>query len=197
MSLEVVTAFAQIGTFVVIAATAVAALVQLSHLRAANQIAASNMFIQEYEGPELREAFSFVRSQLKQRLEDPAFREEIRSGDLERSKHPEITVCNFFDQWGGYYRHGAMDRTMFMRHSAGVVLAFWQQLEPVVALSAEGGANKAFEQFEYLAVQAQEWEANHPGGDYPKGVRRLPLTDPWRDLDRKKQTGTDGEESVS
>jgi hypothetical protein len=60
MSLEAWSAAAQIGTFLVIAATAVAALVQLNHLRAANQIAASNMFIQEYEGPELREAF-FVR----------------------------------------------------------------------------------------------------------------------------------------
>jgi hypothetical protein len=186
MSLEAWSAAAQIGTFLVIAATAVAALVQLNHLRAANQIAASNMFIQEYDGPELREAFSFVRSQLKHRLEDPAFRKEIRNGDLDRAKHPEIMVCNFFDQWGGYFREGAMDRTMFMRHSAGVVLAFWEHLAPVVVLSARDGANKAFEQFEYLAVQAEDWEAIHPGGDYPKGVRRMPLTDPWRDLDRHK-----------
>jgi hypothetical protein len=185
MSLEAWSALAQIGTFAVIAATAVAALVQLNHLRAANALAASNLFIQEYEGPELRDAFSFVRTQLKQALDDPAFREELRSGHLDRAKHPEIMVCNFFDQWGGYYRTGAIDRTMFMRHNAGVVLSFWQRLEPVVALAARDGVNRAFEQFEYVAVQAQDWEASHAGGDYPKAVRRMPLTDPWRDLDRR------------
>ena len=187
MSIEAWAAAAQIGTFVVIAATAVAALIQLRHLRAANDMAASNMFIQEYEGPDLRDAFSFVRSRLAQSLEDPDFREELRVGRLDRVKHPEIAVCNFFDQWGGYYRQGAINRTMFMRHNAGVVLAFWQDLEPVVALSAERlGANTAFEQFEFLVVQAQEWSASHPGGDYPKGVQRLPLTNRWKDSERKQ-----------
>lgn len=170
---------AQIGTFVVIAATAVAALVQLRHLRAANNMAAASAFIQEFEGPELREAFTFVRTQLKQRLEDPAFREEIRDFTQDRSKHPEIAVCNFFDLWGGHYREEAINRTWFMRHNAGVVLGFWALLEPVVALSASrDGGNISFEQFEYLAVKAQDWLTAHPGGDYPKGTRRLTLHDP-------------------
>ena len=174
MSLDAWAAFAQVGTFVVIAATAIAALIQLKHLRAANDMSASNMFIQEYEGPDLRDAFSFVRTQLAKRLEDPAFREELRSSQLDRSIHPEIAICNFFDQYGGYYRQGAVNRTMFMRHNAGVVLRFWELLEPVVALVAEpSGSNTSFEQFEYVAVQAQDWVANHPKGDYPKGMRRI------------------------
>jgi hypothetical protein len=81
MSLEALAGLAQVGTFVVIAATAVAALIQLSHLRAANQFAA-------------------------------------------------------------------------------------------------------------------DWVALHPQGDYPKDVRRMPLTDPWRDLDQKNR-GTGVEESAS
>jgi hypothetical protein len=42
MSAEWVTAIGTIGTFVVIAASAVAALVQLRHMRGSNQIAALN-----------------------------------------------------------------------------------------------------------------------------------------------------------
>ena len=187
MSLDALSAIAQIGTFVVIAATALAALIQLRHLRAANDMATSNMFIQEYEGPDLREAFSFVRTQLAQRLKDPAFRQEIRNRQLDRTKHPEIAVCNLFDQWGGYYRHGAINRTQFMRHNAGVVTAFWKILEPVIALAAANdGANTAFEQFEYMAVIAKDWLASHPQGDYPKGMRRMPLSDPWRDEDTRR-----------
>jgi hypothetical protein len=184
MSLEAVAAFAQIGTFVVIGGTAIAALVQLRHLRAANEMAAASMFIQEFEGSELREAFSFVRTQLEQRLEDPEFRKEIRGGKPDRRRHPEISVLNFFDLWGGHYRGGAINRTWFMRHNAGVVLGFWSLLEPVVAiLAVHDGANLSFEGFEYLAVKAQDWVAAHPAGDYPKGARRLDLIDKWNDLD--------------
>jgi hypothetical protein len=63
------------------------------------------------------------------------------------------------------------------------VLSFWERLEPVVALLATDGVNLAFEQFEYVAVQAQDWQAEHPRGDYPPGVRRMPFSDPWRDID--------------
>jgi hypothetical protein len=50
MDLDALAAFAQIGTFLVIVATAVAALVPLRHLRADNEMAAASMFIQEFEG---------------------------------------------------------------------------------------------------------------------------------------------------
>lgn len=187
MSTEAWAALAQIGTFVVIAVTAVATLVQLNHLRSANLINATNSFLDEYEGPEYREAFSFVRRQLKQHLEDPAFREDFQSAELDRARHPELAVLNFFDKWGSYYRYGAIDRPMFMRINAKLVLSFWQQLEPVVAIIAQqDGSNVFFEQFEYLAVQAQDWIAVHPQGDYPKGVRRMRLTDPWKDVERKR-----------
>ena len=187
MMLETFSAIAQIGTFVVIAATAVAALVQLRHLRAANDMAAASAFIMEFEGVELRDAFAFVRMQLKQRLEDPTFRAEIVGAIQDRSKHPEIAVLNFFDLWGGHYRGGAINRTWFMRHNAGVVLGFWELLEPVVVLSAApDGTNTAFEAFEYLSVKAQDWIAAHPKGDYPRGVRRMPLRNRWKDNNHKR-----------
>ena len=61
----------------------------------------------------------------------------------------------------------------------------FKMLEPVVALmAARDRANLAYEQFEYIAVQAQDWIQAHPRGDYPKGVRRIPLTNRWKDDDR-------------
>lgn len=186
LSLEGWSTIASVGTFVVIAATAIAAVLQLRHLRAANKIAQIQAFFTEFEGPELREAFAFVRSDLASRLEDPAFRAELRSPDgPDRFKHPEISVCNFFDQWGLYYRDGVIDRTSFMRVNAGVIVGFWKKLEPVIAIFAEvDGGNTAFEQFEYLTVQARRWLARYPAGDYPRGEPRITLVDRWAGEDR-------------
>lgn len=185
MSLEAWAALAQVGTFVVIAATAAASLVQLRHLRAANQAAALRLLMEQYEGTELRDAFHFVRDGLAHRLEDPAFRAEILSGQFDRRRHPEVTVCNFFDSWGSYYREGAVEKRAFMRIMAEVTVSFWKELEPVIAMSVNAnGVNTSFQNFEYLAVEAGEWLAVHPDGDYPRGKLRIPLVDRWRATDR-------------
>jgi hypothetical protein len=185
MSLEAWAALAQVGTFVVIAATAAASLVQLRHLRAANQVAALRLLMDQYEGAELRDAFHFVRVELAGRLEDPAFRVELLSYQTDRLRHPEITICNFFDTWGLNYREGAIEKRAFMRIMAGVTVWFWKELEPVIAMSVNSnGVNTSFQNFEYLAVEAGEWLAVHPDGDYPRGKPRMPLVNPWRETDR-------------
>lgn len=184
MSLEVWSVIASVGTFVVISATAIAAVLQLRHMRAANKIAQIQAFFTEYEGPELRDAFRFVRSELAERLKEPAFREELRSSGVDRAAHPEISICNFFDQWGLYYRDGVIDRTSFMRVNAGVVAGFWKLLEPVIAITAAAdGGNTSFEQFEYLTVQARRWLEQYKAGDYPRGETRIELRDPWAEED--------------
>lgn len=181
MSLEAWSTLASIGTFVVIATTAIAAVLQLRHMRAANKVIYIQAFFSQYEGAELREAFRFVREDLAQRLDDPAFRHDLRQGRNDRIKHPEITICNFFDQWGLYYRDGVIDRESFLRVNAGVIDAFWTRLEPVIA--TQSGGNKSWEQFEYLTVEARRWLARHPEGSYPKNAQRLTLVDRYKAQD--------------
>ena len=60
MSLELVNTIATCATFVVIAATAIAAMVQLRQLRASNQIAAFNELRQAYENPKLVRGASYI-----------------------------------------------------------------------------------------------------------------------------------------
>ena len=185
MSLELWSVIASVGTFVVITATAVAAVLQLGHMRAANKVTYIQAFFHEFEGPELREGFEFVRKYLAARLEDPVFRNELRSGFPDRATHPEIAICNFFDQWGLYYRDGVIDGESFMRVNAQVIANYWGRLEPVVALIATmtGGVNRAFEQFEFLTVRARKWLARHPDGNYPSGAERIPVADRWAEED--------------
>src|SRR6202163_818874 len=110
MSLDALAALSQVGTFIVIAATAVIAVVQLRHLRSGNQVLWMRGLAQDYEGAEFRAAFHFVRSELSERLKEPLFRNELRAGPLDRSKHPEIVILNLFETWGRCYRAGAVDR---------------------------------------------------------------------------------------
>jgi hypothetical protein len=186
MPIEIWSVIASVGTFVVITATAIAAVLQLGHMRSANKVAWIQTFLAEYEGSELRDAFRFVRNELATRLEDPEFRAEIMLPAPDRAKHPELAIANFFDRWGLYYRDGVIDRTSFMRVNAGIVVSFWRRLEPVIAITARvtGGVNTSWEQFEYLTIQARQWLAQHPHGDYPPGVERIRVEDPWSEDDR-------------
>jgi len=62
MSLELFNILARLGTFIVIAATAIAAIVQLRHMRSSNQIAAINELRETIETPEFQVAQQFGRS---------------------------------------------------------------------------------------------------------------------------------------
>jgi len=77
MTLELVNTLATSATFVVIAATAIAAIVQLRHLRASNQILAFNELRQAFESSDLAAAHKYVDTHLDSDLEDPAFRYAI------------------------------------------------------------------------------------------------------------------------
>jgi hypothetical protein len=77
MSLELANTLATLGTFVVIAATAIAALLQLRHARSSNQIAALNELRETTETPAFLEASHFVQGGLSAKLQDPAFRYQV------------------------------------------------------------------------------------------------------------------------
>src|SRR5271170_2341992 len=65
------------GTFFVIAATAIAAIVQLRHMRGGNQIAALTELRSSQETPRYVRALHFVYGELPKKLQDPAFRYQL------------------------------------------------------------------------------------------------------------------------
>jgi len=67
MSLELINTFVTFGTFVVIAATAIAAIVQLRHARSSNHIAALNELRETTEVPDFQAALYFVQGELSAR----------------------------------------------------------------------------------------------------------------------------------
>ena len=73
MTLEALNTLFAGATFLVIAATAIAAVVQLRHLRASNQITALITILQDWQKPQMQEWVQFVREEMPNRLKDPEY----------------------------------------------------------------------------------------------------------------------------
>ena len=71
MSQETLSTAAAVGTFIVIAATAIAAVVQLRHLRAQNQLTGLLTVLARVEAPEFNSWVDGARKLLESRMPDP------------------------------------------------------------------------------------------------------------------------------
>jgi Domain of unknown function (DUF4760) len=177
LSAEWVTAIATAGTFVVIAASAAAALFQLRHMRGSNQIVALTECRETLESPEFREAQRFVSYVLPERLKDP--NERRRVADIPFSGEYEAigTVANFFESMGLFVKSGIIDRHIACDFWAFVVLRNWNALAPVTAYVRERlDVPGLWENFEYMAMLSQQYAERNPVS-YPEGMPHMPVDD--------------------
>lgn len=186
MSLELLNTVAALGTFVVITATAIAAAVQLSHLRQSNQLQAV-LALRSERTPELLAAFEYVATRLSERLKDPAYRAELQHFAPSREAHPELVLADYFEHVGTYLKRGLIAENVYFEIASPE--RYWTLVEPAIAIYRRDRDASCFENFEYLVVRAQEYDKKTGGGTYPKGERRLHLTDAYLDSDRLPAKG--------
>jgi hypothetical protein len=173
MTAEYVTAISAFLTFVVIAVSAVAGLVQLRHIRASNQLTGILHYTEWWETPHMQASIRYVRDELPERLRDPKYRDQLLLGIASRDDHPELVVCDWVEQAGSYIKYGLLAEAQFMDLAAVFISTMWDCLEPVVAMRRIGAGIAALENFEYLAVRSKAWQREHAGGNYPSGSARL------------------------
>ena len=190
MSLEVINTIASLLTVTIVAATAVAALVQLRHLRAGNQINAILTIGDRLNGKEFIDALLLVNRDLNTALEDPAFRaydvafwQRVAPPDVDpryvEIRRAAIFVGNTYEQLGVLVKNRTVDQDIFVDNYCGNVTGAWQRLKNFTAHGrAATGYFAYWENFEYLTVLSQDWMERYPSS-YPKGVRRLELSCPW------------------
>lgn len=184
-SAEYLTAFASIGTFFVIAATAITAIIQLRHIHGANQLTGLLHLTEAWRSDQLQRANRFIHEELAQRLRDPEYRTELMRPDPDRRTHDELIVADMLEQTGSYIKYGMIDGEQFLDLTFGYVIHMWNCLREVVALRrAAGNTNAMYENFEYLASLALALEKKLKQGNYPRGARRLMAEDEWRKLAR-------------
>lgn len=174
MSAEWVTAVATAGTFLVIAASAVAALIQLRHMRGSNQIVALTECRETLESPEFREAQRFVSYELPERLKDPHEARKAARIPFVDEYQAIATVANFFESMGLFVKTGIIDKRIACDFWAYVVLRNWQALLPITSYVRKTlDAQALWENFEYMAALSERYQLEHPSA-YPPGMPHMP-----------------------
>ena len=173
MSLESWSTIASLGTFLVIAATAIVALVQLRHSRSSNQIMAITEMRETLESERFTLARRYLFEQLPKMLADPAQRSKLRDEVLPVEFIAARDVANFFEAMGAFVKLGIVDKTLVIDLWDGVIFRAWKKLEPIVLIRREVEAAGLWSSFEYLAMLCEESLARNRGDNYPRGMRRM------------------------
>jgi hypothetical protein len=179
MKLEYWNTIAALGTFLVITASAIAALIQLRHIRRSNQLPGLLSVLELFQQQNVHELINFVRRDLSTRLESEDFRAGLERVPIDRAEHPELHLCEMYEEVGSYVRNGLIDEDLFLSAHWYNVLLYWGLLHPVIMIGRRTRPF-IFENFEYLAARAQRWTDRHPAGNYPKDMPRMSGPDKWR-----------------
>ena len=82
MSAETVNTLAAAGTFVVITVTAIAALIQLRHMRLSNQLQALLELTDRWNGQSLQRSVTYVLQELPNKVSSPEYERSLRATAL-------------------------------------------------------------------------------------------------------------------
>jgi hypothetical protein len=173
MSLEVWTTVAAVGTFIVITITAVAAFIQLHHLRASNQLSAMLKLLELEQSPVLEDRFHFVRTQLAEKMKEPDFVTSLDDLIVDRTVHPERHVIAWFEHIGAWMKNGLIDEQTYLEYASPIIAQYWRLLAPTIYRMRQSREPWLLEDFEYLAARAKHWMSSHPKGNYTKGTSRM------------------------
>jgi hypothetical protein len=174
---------ATLVTLAVIIVTAVAAFVQLRHLRASNQLQGLLTVLARVESADFGRLVDGARQLLAEKLADPAYRRSIEDATVDRTNNPWLNLCNSYEWVGSLVRRGLIEEEPYMDIYADRVIAAWEITRDAIAIVRRRGGPSPLENFEYLYVRASEYVARHPGGVYPAHVPRAQLQDPWAERD--------------
>jgi len=168
MSLELLNTGGTLITVIIVATAASAALVQLRHLRAGNQINAMLAIGEELNARPSLDAAALTRNRLMTSLNNPEFRTYSvarHRGQSTPDESPEYVelraashlVANTYEELGILVKRGIVDKEMFLDLYAWQIVGRWKRMEAYIALTREAaGQNALFENFECLAVISED-----------------------------------------
>jgi hypothetical protein len=177
MSADWVIAIGTLGTFLVITASAAAALIQLRHMRGGNQVAALTEFRETTESDRFKTAQTFVSFELPKRLKDPVERVRATAVPFSGEYAAISTVANVFESLGGLIKNGVIDRDVACDVFSYIVIRNWDAMLPLTTHLRATVDRAIWENFEYLTLLSKRFLATHPAGTYPRGEPRLPEDD--------------------
>lgn len=181
MSLDGMNTFAAVGTFLVILATAVAAIVQLRHLQRGNWLAVQLKILEMWNSQTIQESYDYIKTALPEKLKDATYRADLEYGPIDRSVHREMVILDWSAHLGLMLESGALDDT-FLQMYEPAIMNCWTQLAPVLALIRRHRDVHGIEHFDYLVARSMALHAK-PRKDIFAGLERPPAVDEWLAVD--------------
>lgn len=182
MNWEELSAISAFITMIVIAASAIAAVMQLRHMRAGNAISGFLGMMDKWSSPEARHVQNYVfNGELDRNLAQPEYRHGLTVLTIDRLAHPEVAYLDFWESLGMLIKLGYFAEDAFMESGGPQCLRAWQKLVPVIAIIRRARGPQANDSFEYLASRVTIWDAKHPAGVFPRRTPRLPVIDKFAD----------------
>ncbi len=174
MTAEVVGLVLSAATLLVVAAAALAAIVQLRHLRASNQLSALLEIMNQWNQPLLQSAYAEFARTMSTKMDDPQYVKLLQTpGSPDRGTHPEFLILDFWEQIGTFSKYGLIEEDILLDIVSAQVSNAWKLAEPAIELRRRHSDPAAWENFEYLAVRSELWNARHPDGAYPANLPRM------------------------
>lgn len=175
LSWEAVSALASLLAAIALLAAAGVGLRQLwvartevEQLRKATQLEGTLRILEQLSSEEQIEARHFIEAELKERIDDPHFREELRSLNPSAKGHPELRVLHLLETIGTFIRYGLLDEELVFEQWCLTIVSVWEHLDGhdpngtgVIAIHREMLGKAAWENFEDLYKRASAWCARY------------------------------------
>jgi hypothetical protein len=160
---EAVTALSTLASAVVVAIAATAAVLQIRHLRAGNQLAAVLRIYDIFNGPEMVQARKYCLYELPALLADDAARAAIAGAELD----PRVLlVGNFANEVGALVVDGFLDQRLIWP-LVPLTARVWHIVAPLAHEFRRDRSDPVWADFEYLAALEERV-------DRERHVRRFP-----------------------
>lgn len=174
MSLEIISALASVGTFLVIGATAVAAVVQLRHMRTNNQLEGLLSVLSDLEGERVNSWVSEAQRDLPTLLNDTAYVQSVRDNKFDRGVG-WLQLGNAYERVGSLLKYGLIPEEPFLDVYYGRAMHAWEVMLPMISLIRSSGGKGVWENFEYMYVRSKAFQERHPDGNYPSRLPRAEI----------------------
>lgn len=172
MRIELLSVAISALTFLVIAVTAAAATVQLRHMRANNDLSALMTLLDDWKSDDVQRWFRFVMIELPEKLKEFGFLDDLRGNAVDRTVHPELNMCDFWEQIGTYVRFGLINREALLSIAGYTVKNIYDSVQPCIEAIRQTEGDSLYENFELLAALGALYQHRYPDGRYPKDVPR-------------------------
>jgi len=180
VSVEYVAAISSIVSSAVVVVGAFAAVRQLRHLRASNEVTALQSIIDRFERPDVMESIRFIRGELADKMYDPAFVEALAHNPIAGDARAIIPALNFWEGVGSFVLSGAISEESVMLGFSWSVVRTWEAVSPAMVILRRTQDPLISENFEHLAAFATRWLERRHRTRSKRLLRMPPLATPAR-----------------